>query len=201
MFHQPKTIEEALDLRKQLGSDATVINGGTDVVVAMNHGAIKPQCFLDVSRINALRKVERENSTLILGAGTTFAELGRMHLRALREASLSVGGPAIRNMGTLGGNIATASPAGDGCVALLAMQAEVELRSLDCGTRRIPLIDYFIDYRKTALSDDELITAIRVPNNPRSSWRKIGKRGAVNISLVCCAVSQNENGHTGLAFG
>ncbi len=201
MFHQPTTFEQALELRRALGTDATVINGGTDVVVAMNHGAIHPQCFLDVSRIRSLRKVERQNGHVVMGAGVTFSELGKMHFRALREASLSVGGPAIRNMGTIGGNIATASPAGDGCVALLAMNAEVQLASKARGDRWMPLVDYFIDYRKTALADDELIHAVRVPHNPRSRWYKIGKRGAVNISLVCCAISQNENKKTELAFG
>ncbi len=201
MFHQPMTFEHALDLRSELGTDATVINGGTDVVVAMNHGAIKPTTFIDVSRIKALRGIEKQNGHLIMGAGVTFADLGKMHFRALREASLSVGGPAIRNMGTIGGNIATASPAGDGCVALLAMNAEVQLSSKARGDRWMPLVDYFIDYRKTALADDELIKAVRVHNNPRSRWYKIGKRGAVNISLVCCAISQNENNKTELAFG
>ncbi|HNO78934.1 MAG TPA: FAD binding domain-containing protein [Phycisphaerae bacterium] len=201
MFHQPMTFEQALELRSELGADATVINGGTDVVVAMNHGAIKPTCFLDLSRIKAIRKIDRENGHLILGAGATFAQLGKLHVRALREASLSVGGPAIRNMGTIGGNIATASPAGDGCVALLALGADVQLASKDRGQRWMPLVDYFIDYRKTALADDELIQAVRIPNNPRSRWYKIGKRGAVNISLVCCAVSQNEDKKTKLAFG
>ncbi|GJM25283.1 MAG: carbon-monoxide dehydrogenase medium subunit [Phycisphaerae bacterium] len=201
MFHQPMTFEQALELRSELGTDATIINGGTDVVVAMNHGAIKPTCFLDVSRINSLRKVERQNGHLVMGAGVTFAALGKMHIRALREASLSVGGPSIRNMGTIGGNIATASPAGDGCVALLAVNAEVQLSSKARGDRWMPLVDYFIDYRKTALANDELIKAVRIPHNPRSRWYKIGKRGAVNISLVCCAISQNEDKKTELAFG
>ncbi|NOX58153.1 MAG: xanthine dehydrogenase family protein subunit M [Planctomycetes bacterium] len=201
MFHQPITIEEALNLRNELGADATVINGGTDVVVAMNHGALKPQCFIDLSRLTSLRKNREDDGSLILGAGTTFAMMGRSHLRALREASLSVGGPAIRNVGTLGGNIATASPAGDGCVALLAMNADVQLTSAERGERWIPLVDFFIDYRKTALAGDELITAVRVPKDPQSRWYKIGKRGAVNISLVCCAVSRNANGKIGLAFG
>lgn len=195
------TIEEALELRSALGAGATVVNGGTDVVVAMNHGAIKPTCFLDVSRINSLRKVERQDGHLIVGAGVTFAALGKMHIRTLREASLSVGGPAIRNMGTIGGNIATASPAGDGCVALLAINADVQLSSKTRGDRWMPLVDFFIDYRQTALAIDELITAVRIPYNPRSRWYKIGKRGAVNISLVCCAISQNENAKTELAFG
>jgi CO/xanthine dehydrogenase FAD-binding subunit len=201
MFHQPCHLEQALELRAQFGPRATVINGGTDVVVALNHGAPRPAAFLDLSRVDELRTIERANGSVLLGAGVTFAQLGRLHLRALREAALSVGGPAIRNMGTIGGNIVTASPAGDGSVALLAMHAEVELSSAARGPRWLPLVDFFIDYRKTALNDDELLTRVRVPHNPRTRWYKIGKRGAVNISIVCCAVSRNPDGRHGIAFG
>lgn len=188
-------------LRAALGERATVINGGTDVVVAMNHGALHPREFLDLSRVPELRAIGRDGDALVLGGGVTFAQLGRLHLRALREASLSVGGPAIRNMGTIGGNLVTASPAGDGCVALLAMDAEVELASAARGPRRLPVREFFLAYRRTALAADELVTGVRVPYNPQSRWYKIGKRGAVNISIVCCAASRNPDGRIGLAYG
>lgn len=201
MYHQPTTLAEALELRAKLGETATVINGGTDVVVAMNHGGHRPQAFLDLSRVSELQQVRREGDTLLLGAGVTFAQLGRLHLRALREASLSVAGPALRNMGTIGGNLVTASPAGDGCVALLAMNAVIELTSTSRGVRRLPVREFFISYRKTELASDELVTCVRAPYNPQSRWYKIGKRGAVNISLVCCAISRNPGGRFGVAFG
>jgi CO/xanthine dehydrogenase FAD-binding subunit len=201
MFHQPRHLQQALELRAELGDRAMVINGGTDVVVAMNHGVARPRAFLDLSRVDELRAVQRENGTVLLGGGVTFAQLARLHFRALREASLSVAGPAIRNLGTIGGNLVTASPAGDGSVALLAMGAEVELTSVARGPRWMPLTDFFIEYRKTALAADELLTRVRVPHNPRTRWYKIGKRGAVNISIVCCAASKNPDGRYGLAFG
>lgn len=201
MFVQPQTIDEALEYRARYARDATVINGGTDVVVAMNHGGLRPRAFLDLSKVSELRRVDHENGSILLGAGVTFAQLGRMHLRSLREAALSVAGPAIRNMGTIGGNVVTASPAGDGSVALLSMDAELELTSLERGSRWIALRDFFIDYRRTALAADELVTRVRVPANPLTRWYKIGKRGAVNISIVCCAAARKPDGRYGLAFG
>lgn len=201
MFHQPPTLAAALELRGQLGDDATVVNGCTDVCVAMNHGSLRPRAFVDLSRVDELRSINRENGSLLLGAGVTFAQMGRMHIRCLKEAALSVAGPAIRNMGTIGGNLVTASPAGDGSVALLSMKADVELSSKARGSRWITVRDFFIDYRKTALAADELVTRVRIPHNPLTRWYKIGKRGAVNISLVCCSVAIDPDGKFGLAYG
>ena len=201
MFHQPRTLAHALQLRAQLGDDVVVVSGCTDIGVAMNHGMLRPRAFLDLSRVDELRKVDHGNGALLLGAGVTFAQLGRMHIRCLREAALSVAGPAIRNMGTIGGNLVTASPAGDGCVALLAVKADVELTSTARGARWVAVRDFFLDYRKTVLAADELVTRVRVSQNPLTRWYKIGKRGAVNISLVCCAVGRNPDGTYGVAFG
>jgi len=201
MFAHPTSLDQALEQRARYGADATVINGGTDIVVAMNHGALRPRQFLDVSGVDTLRQIKRQNGTLILGGGVTFAQMGRCHNRALREASLSVAGPAIRNMGTIGGNLVTASPAGDGSVALLAAGADVQLSSAARGSRWLTVRDFFLDYRKTALADDELVTSVRLPDNPVTRWYKIGKRGAVNISLVCCAVALRPDNSWGIAFG
>src|SRR5439155_25441155 len=109
-------------------------------------------------------------------------------IRCLAQASLSVGGPGIRELGTIAGNLATASPAGDGSTALLALDAEVELTSVR-GTRRLPLDKFFLSYRKTALAPDEMITKVFLPANYRTDWAKNGKRGAVNISIVAAAVA------------
>jgi len=201
MFYQPQTLAAALDIRGQLGDEATVVNGCTDICVAMNHGALRPRAFLDLSRVDELRSIDRENGALLMGAGVTFTQMGRMHIRCLKEAALSVAGPAIRNMGTIGGNLVTASPAGDGSVALLSMNADVELTSKARGSRWIAVRDFFVDYRKTALAADELITRVRAAHNPLTRWYKIGKRGAVNISLVCCSVAVNPDGKFGLAYG
>jgi CO/xanthine dehydrogenase FAD-binding subunit len=135
-----------------------------------------------------------------VAGGATFAELARLPVRCLAEASLGVGGPQIRNRGTIAGNLATASPAGDGSTALLALDAELELRTAG-SVRHLPLREFFLDYRRTALAADEMITAVEFPANWRTAWQKLGKRGAMNISMVCCAVGASPSGKFHVAFG
>lgn len=188
MFYQPKVIKEALGLKAELKERGTFIAGGTDVVVLMNHGKAAPENFIDLTHIPELHAIHRHNGTMELAGNVTHAQAGRLPIRCLAQASLSVGGPGIRELGTLAGNLATASPAGDASTALLALDAEVELTSVR-GARRLPLDKFFLAYRKTALAPDEMITKIIVPTNYKSDWAKNGKRGAMNISVVAAAVA------------
>jgi CO/xanthine dehydrogenase FAD-binding subunit len=188
VFYQPKSISEALTLKAELRERAAFIAGGTDLVVLLNAGKAAPENFIDLTHVAELRAINKRNGTLELAGNVTHAQCGRLPLRCLAQASLSVGGPGIRELGTLAGNLATASPAGDGSTALLALDAEVELASVR-GSRRLPLEQFFVSYRKTALAPDEMITKIFVPTNYRSDWAKNGKRGAMNISVVAAAVA------------
>ncbi len=201
MFHQPRDIEEALAIRAELGSDVTPIAGGTDIVVALNRSALGAPNYLDLTHVQGYAQVRRDDGHWHLTGGATFSQLGKLPVRALAEASMTVGGPAIRNCGTIAGNLGTASPAGDGCVALLAMDAEVELRHAKRGARTIEIQEYFTGFRKTALLADELICAVRFPADWRTAWYKIGKRGSINISLVCCAIGLSPKVGTRIAFG
>ncbi|HUJ73035.1 MAG TPA: FAD binding domain-containing protein, partial [Verrucomicrobiae bacterium] len=159
MFYQPKDIQEALGLKAQLKERGTFIAGGTDIVVLMNHGKAAPENFIDLTHAPELRAIHRHNGTLELAGNVTHAQCGKLPIRCLARASLSVGGPGIRELGTIAGNLATASPAGDGSTALLALDAEVELTSVR-GARRLPLDKFFLGYRKTALAADEMITKV-----------------------------------------
>ena len=188
MFYQPQTVQEALERKAELKERGTFIAGGTDIVVLMNHGKAAPENFIDLTHIPELRAIHRHNGTLELAGNVTHAQCGQLPVRCLAQASLSVGGPGIRELGTIAGNLATASPAGDGSVALLALDAEVELTSVR-GARRLPLDKFFLSYRKTALAPDEMITKVLIPTNYRSDWLKNGKRGAMNISVVAAAVA------------
>ena len=201
MFFQPRDMEEALRIRAEMGGDVTPIGGGTDIVAALTRGSTRPKHYLDLTHVHGYSDVRRDNGSWVLSAGATFAQLGKMPLGALAEASMTVGGSANRNRGTIAGNLGTASPAGDGCVALLAMDAEIELSHASRGRRVIPVDDYFTGFRRTALLDDELITAVRSPTGWRTAWYKIGKRGAANISLVCCAIGLSPNDDVRIAFG
>jgi CO/xanthine dehydrogenase FAD-binding subunit len=188
VFYQPKDIHEALELKAELKERGTFIAGGTDIVVLMNHGKAAPETFIDLSHIPELRAIHKHNGTLDMAGNVTHAQAGKLPIRCLAQASLSVGGPGIRELGTLAGNLATASPAGDGSTALLALDAEVELTSVR-GSRRLPLDKFLLGYRKTALTSDEMITKVIVPTDYKSDWSKNGKRGAMNISIVAAAVS------------
>lgn len=201
MFHQPRDRVEGLELRARYAADATVINGGTDLLVALNRDAISFRNVLDLSRVAGFSEIRRENGSWILGGGANFTGIARMPIAALAKAAMTIGGPAIRNRGTIAGNLGTASPAGDGCVALLANDAVVELSHATRGGRSIPVADYFTGFRKTALLADELITAVRIPADWRTAWQKIGKRGSINISLVCGAGGVSPEGAVRLAYG
>src|SRR3979409_65469 len=137
----PQTLEEALRLKSD-HPDAWPIQGGTDVMVALNCGRGRPGALLTRNEVAELRGWSRENGALRLGSGLTYPEIEHGELRdvlpALAEASRTVGSPRIRTRGTIGGNLGTASPAGDALPPLLIEHAEIECASVR-GTRRMPL--------------------------------------------------------------
>ena len=204
MFHRPTTFEEALAVKARLGGQVVPIAGGTDLVVTLNRGVPCPADLLDLSAVKSYDRIEQDNGHLLLSAGATFARLADVEVQCLARAARSVGGPQVRNRGTIGGNLATASPAGDGCVALLALDADVEISHAERGARWLKLADFFLDYKKTDLADDELISRIRIPSPAQlqeTAWYKIGKRGAVNIAVVACAAARFADGRIGMSFG
>ncbi len=201
MLYQPQILEEALALKADLGGDVDALAGGTDLLVALNRGQWRPKNVLDLSKVVGRSEIRQDNGSYVVAHGVSYTQLTRLPVRVLAEASLSIGGPQIRNRGTLAGNLGTASPAGDGCVALLALHAEVELTRAGRGSRRLPVRDFFLDYRRTELQPEELITRVFFPADWTTAWYKIGKRGSVNISIVCAAVARSPQGKLGIAFG
>ena len=199
MFYQPVSIEEALELKSRLLERARFVAGGTDLVVLLNHGSPAPGHIIDLSRIRALRKIRRRDGSIEAGSCVTFQQCIHLPVECLAAAAASVGGPGIREMGTLGGNLATASPAGDGSTALLSLDAELELASAG-SKRRIAVDKFFLDYRRTDLGDHEMIRSIRFPAAKRSRWAKVGKRGAVNISIVAASAAMATDGKVRLAL-
>ena len=180
------------------------IAGGTDIMVAITGelGPI-PERMLDLSRIDALRGIALESNGLVLGARTTYTEIRRSalcreHLPALVEAAATIGAAQIQNRGTLGGNIANASPAGDTLPILLAADAVI-LVGGQRGEREIAAKDYFVAYRKTALAPDELILQVRfpLPQGREVRFRKVGTRRAQAISKVVMALAWRDLGAQG----
>jgi CO/xanthine dehydrogenase FAD-binding subunit len=188
----PRTLDEALRLKSEHPA-ALPIQGGTDVMVALNFDRGRPEAILNLNEVTELRGWSRENGTLRLGAGLTYAEIEHGELRevlpALAEAARTVGSPQIRNRGTIGGNLGTASPAGDALPPLLVERADVECASVR-GTRLVAVGDFVTGVKRNALAPDELITAVRLtPSNAPQTFMKIGPRNAMVIAVVSLAVS------------
>ncbi|MFL5929345.1 MAG: FAD binding domain-containing protein [Gaiellaceae bacterium] len=191
----PRSLDEALRLKSER-PDALPIQGGTDVMVAINFDRGRPEAMLNLNEVDELRGWSRENGTLRLGAGLTYSEVEHGELRevlpALAEASRTVGSPQIRNRGTIGGNLGTASPAGDALPPLLVEGAEVECASVRA-TRLVPLGDFVTGVKRNALAPDELITAVRLtPSEAPQTFMKIGPRNAMVIAVVSLALSADD---------
>jgi CO/xanthine dehydrogenase FAD-binding subunit len=201
----PKTFDEALRLKAER-PDALPIEGGTDVMVAINFDRVRPPALLNLNEVKELRGWSRENGALRLGASLTYDEAMRGELAsalpALAEASRTVGSPQIRNRGTIGGNLGTASPAGDALPPLLVEGAEVELASMR-GRRVLPLGEFLVGPKRNALAEDELIAAVWVrPSGARQTFMKIGPRNAMVIAVCSLALSvDRERGELRAAFG
>jgi CO/xanthine dehydrogenase FAD-binding subunit len=201
----PRTLEEALALKAER-PDALPIQGGTDVMVALNFDRARPEAILNLNEVADLRGWSREDGALRLGAGLTYAEAIAEPLRdslvALAEASRTVGSPQIRNRGTLGGNLGTASPAGDALPPLLVYGAEVICGSLR-GVRTLPLEEFLVGPKRNALAEDELILAVRVEPRPwRQTFMKVGPRNAMVIAVVSLALAvDEERGEVRASYG
>jgi len=187
----PDTWEQALAM-KAAQPDAVPIAGGTDLMVALNFDRARPQAILDLTRVPELRDWEADDGRLRIGAGVTYTRLIeelRERLPGLAMASRTVGSPQIRNRGTVGGNLGTASPAGDGLPPLYASDAEVELASAT-GTRRLPVAEFVTGPKRQSARDDELIAAFHLPaaTGPQQ-FAKIGTRNAMVIAVCSLALA------------
>ncbi|HBA56150.1 MAG TPA: molybdopterin dehydrogenase [Syntrophorhabdus aromaticivorans] len=189
----PSTTE---DLWRMLGGnpDMAVCAGGTDILVKVRAGMIRPTSLVCLERLDDFRGIRDEGNAISIGACTTHTEiLGNPTITAflpiLQKAVHVLGSPPIRNMATLGGNICTASPAGDTLPALSVLGTELELRS-QSGVRRMPIDQFVIGPGKTALREGEVLTSVRV-RKPEGEYihhfEKVGQRQAMSISIASLA--------------
>jgi CO/xanthine dehydrogenase FAD-binding subunit len=200
----PRNLADAFALLASASSPDTPLTplaGGTDVMVRLT-GEIgePPSRLLDLWRLDELRGISSDGGAITLGALTTYTDIRRSvacreHLPALVEAAATIGAAQIQNRGTLGGNIANASPAGDTLPVLLALDAEIVVGG-PRGERTIPAADFWVAYRRTALAPDELVLRIRiqVAGGREARFRKIGTRRAQAISKVVMALAWRERG-------
>ncbi len=206
--HLPATVDEAV---AHLAADphATVLAGGTDLMVEVNDGHRRPGAtVVVVNRIPELRSWRHDPlaSTLTVGAAVTYRELMAEPVAsmsaALAQASRTVGSPQIRNAGTLGGNLATCSPAGDGLPVLGALEAMIELASVR-GRRRVPVADFMIGVKRTALGPDEMVVSVTIPVvEGFQGYAKVGVRNAMVIAVAsACLVVDRPARRVAIALG
>ena len=191
-FLRPATWEDALALKAQHPS-AVPIAGGTDVMVELNFDRRRPDALLDLDRLRELREWQvEEDGTVRLGASVPYAAIIsglRDRLPALALGAHTVGSPQIRNRGGVGGNLGSASPAGDAHPPLLASGGAVEAESVR-GVRMIPIDEFYLGVKRNALAADELIRAIHVPSaRGPQQFAKVGTRNAMVIAVCSFAVA------------
>jgi CO/xanthine dehydrogenase FAD-binding subunit len=190
-LRRPKTLREALAM---LRDEPTLVPlaGCTDLYVAVNFGTLADFRFLDLWPLEPLRRISVRDDTVVIGALATYTEIIKSrHVRKLLpmliDSARQIGGPQIQNRGTIGGNIANASPAGDALPVLSAADAVVVLRNA-AAERRVAFNDFYTGYRKSVRKPDELIVAVEIPKQHGRQWfRKVGTRAAQAISKVVMA--------------
>jgi carbon-monoxide dehydrogenase medium subunit len=208
-FHQPSTVDEAVTLLA--GSpDAVPLAGGTDLGVQIRRGKVRPTALVALHKIDDLHRLAVAGDEVVIGSGVTHRRIERSAifdgaLVALREACETVGAVQTRTVGTIGGNLANASPAADTAPVLLAFGATVDI-SGPTGNRNVGVDQFFLGYRRTALSTGDIITAVRCPvstTDAGSAFLKLGRRRAMEISISCAAafVQLGEDGETCTAAG
>jgi len=200
-YFVPKTMTEALSVLQEYGPKVTIVAGGTDVVVNMHHGKLKPEVIVYIGNLG-LEEIKEEGNHLVLGALTKIAAIAASSLLKkkaplLPMAASSLGNPLTRNQATVGGNLVSASPAADMAIGLLGLDGEVTLVS-SRGQRQVALADFFTGYRQTVKKADELLTAIRIPlKDIKGTFLKLGRRQASSLSVVnvSCALSISQGGN------
>lgn len=203
-FLRPATWEAALAAKAEY-RDAVPIAGGTDVMVELNFDRRRPSVLLDLTAIPELTEWGGDGTLLRVGAGVSYtriiAELGD-RLPGLAMAARTVGSPQIRNRGTVGGNLGSASPAGDAHPPLYASDAVVEVASVR-GTRQVPVTEFFTGVKRSVLAPDELIAGFRIPpaDGPQQ-FAKVGTRNAMVIAVCSFALALHPSvGAVGTGIG
>jgi len=195
-YLKPQTLEEAYSLLSRYGSDAKVLAGGTDLMVNMRKGLMKPKYVIDIKGIVGLDQVRYEDSQLKIGSLVTLTTLQRSKLimekaDILKEATRKMGSVQTRNRATVGGNICNAAPGADTVTPLIAMDARVSIIGSE-RMRTLPLEEFFTEPQKTVLKPDEILTEILVPDAPPRTGRAFFKyqhRAAMALAIINGGIS------------
>lgn len=190
-FTAARDLGEALEAKAH-EPESEFLAGGTDLMVEVNLAHHRPASVISLRRVDELRTTPPNR----IGAGVTWAELEHGSHVGLAQAARTVGSPQIRAIGTIGGNIATASPAGDGLPWIAAADAGIAMQSKARGERVLPWNEFFTGVKRTALEPDEIVTSVVVPEDipTTQAFAKVGTRNAMVISTVSCLVMRGDNG-------
>ncbi len=185
------SIEQVLELLEKHKGKAKIIAGGTDIIIHLREEKISPEILIDISKIEKLKKIECEGNRIKIGSAVTYTQivedkLFRDNLYGLYKSCKMVGSPQIRNKGTIGGNVANASPAADSIPPLIALGSELKIASTR-GERSVNVEDYFSNNAVYGLKENELLIGIefdKIKENEILSFSKLGLRKALAISRI-----------------
>ncbi|NLC41208.1 MAG: xanthine dehydrogenase family protein subunit M [Clostridiaceae bacterium] len=188
-YSTPASIDEALKLLSDYKGRASILAGGTDLVIALNDREHDTDCIIDITKIDSMRYCKVEDGLVLLGALTTFTDLEmstyiQENVRSLYQAAYTLGSPQTRNLGTIGGNLINASVAGDSITVFIALDATLVFQSVN-GKREVKLVNYYTE--KNKIRDDELLTEVyfdECDENTATTYAKLGKRNALVIVVL-----------------
>jgi CO/xanthine dehydrogenase FAD-binding subunit len=203
-YHSPHSLSEACTLLAEIGSDARILAGGTDMLVEMRKpGLSSSKAVVDITRISSLKGIEESGDMIVIRPLTTHAEIlhskiVEQHAPLLKSAVAGIGSPQIRNRGTIGGNVMNAAACADTVPPLIVLNAKIKLLS-SRGERTVELSEFFLKPYVTAARADEILVEIRFPKlpvNARSAFVKLGRRNALSIARlsVAAVVAKTEEG-------
>ena len=200
IYERVESVEHALKLKAGYGKGGVFMAGGTDVLVDIRNGILKPKALIDISCLDELSYIRQQDGQIRVGSGTGIAEIQKSpiiqsHAAVLFKACDRFANPLIKNRATLGGNLICASPAADMAPPLLVLEAEVVLRS-SRGERILPIEELFCGVKQTAQRDDELLTEVRFnqAREKKSEFLKLGLRNGTCLSIVSLAMTCNVAG-------
>ena len=196
-YEMPTSVQEALETLARFEGEAQIIAGGTDLIIELQEGKHTVECLVDITHIPGLDQIEQRDGWIVIGPNVTFRQIKESALlqeqaRVLVEAAGTVGALQIQTVATLAGNVASALPAADGCVALLALDAEVQVTDT-AGQRWYPVGELFLGPGKSRVDPTrQMITAIRFPSpqgKHGSAWERIGRRRALVLPILNCGIA------------
>ena len=194
-YKTPETLVEACDLLWAYGGRAKIIAGGTDLVIGLRNGDHQPQCLIDITKIEELRRIGERDGTVSIGAAVTHSEIVSSPLikkygNVLSDAASEIGSPQIRNLGTIGGNIVNASPAADTLPPLMVLDANAKVISKE-GEREVSLLQLFQAPYETNLKLHEILVQVtfkKLLPNVRTSFVRLARREAMAIARMSVAI-------------